>query len=79
MNLTIKIDLELISKGENSDLLYAYFGRFFEEVQVERDLAIKLGSRLTDAGFEQVEQRSVVIPVGEWPSTECKLIMHIYI
>ncbi|OBZ82349.1 Demethylmenaquinone methyltransferase [Choanephora cucurbitarum] len=64
-------NLEVVSQGESTDILYAYFQRFFDEVQVERDLATKLGSHIENAGFEQVQQRSIVIPVGEWSKTEC--------
>ncbi|KAF1799294.1 S-adenosyl-L-methionine-dependent methyltransferase, partial [Mucor lusitanicus] len=62
--------LVIESEGPCSRKLHGWFDVFFNEIQVDRDIAKKLGGHLVRAGFIDINKQSVAIPLGEWCSTE---------
>ncbi|GAN11017.1 type 11 methyltransferase [Mucor ambiguus] len=58
------------SEGPCSRKLHAWFDVFFNEIQVDRNIAKKLGGHLVRAGFVDINKQSITIPLGEWCSTE---------
>lgn len=72
---TIALGIE--SNGPSSKKLHAWFDVFFNEIQVDRNFARKLGGYLVRAGFININKQSVAIPIGEWCSTECMYIIYI--
>jgi hypothetical protein len=79
MALTFSIALGIESNGPFSKKLYKWFDVFFNEIQVDRNIARKLEKHLASAGFIDIDKQSVAIPLGEWCSTECMYILLIYI
>lgn len=76
-NFTV-LALVIESEGPCSRKLHGWFDVFFNEIQVDREIAKKLGGHLVRAGFIDINKQSVAIPLGEWCSTECTLlILHI--
>lgn len=63
------------SGGPSSRRLHDWFDVFFNEIQVDRNIAKKLGGHLVRAGFVDINKQSVAIPLGEWCSTECRLLV----
>lgn len=70
--------LGIESNGPFSKKLYKWFDVFFNEIQVDRNIARKLERHLVSAGFIDIDKQSVAIPLGEWCSTECMYILPIY-
>jgi hypothetical protein len=49
-----------------------YFVTFFDEMEIDRGIAEKLGDLLKFSGFHSIEQTRYTIPVGEWPTAKGK-------
>ncbi|KAI9486500.1 MAG: S-adenosyl-L-methionine-dependent methyltransferase [Benjaminiella poitrasii] len=57
------------SAGPYNIILHKLFDRFFNELQVDRTISIKLGGYLEQAGYVDISQYKELIPLGEWCST----------
>ncbi|KAL7311964.1 hypothetical protein PS15m_009670 [Mucor circinelloides] len=62
--------LVIESEGPCSRKLHGWFDVFFNEIQVDREIAKKLGGHLVRAGFIDINKQSIAIPLGEWCSTD---------
>lgn len=58
------------SYGPNGDKLYDWYDRLYKEIKVDRQVAEKLGTYLDNVGFDSIEERSIVMPFGEWGPTQ---------
>jgi hypothetical protein len=70
--------LRLESQGEMSQQLDKYFVAFFDEMEIDRGIAEKLGDLLKFSGFHSIEQTRYTIPVGEWPTAKGKKVSPIF-
>ncbi|KAI8646987.1 S-adenosyl-L-methionine-dependent methyltransferase, partial [Parasitella parasitica] len=62
--------LTIQSDGPCGKKLHKWFDVFFDELEVDRNIATKLGAHLVRAGFDDINKDAVVLPLGEWCSTE---------
>ncbi|KAI8881471.1 hypothetical protein K501DRAFT_188896, partial [Backusella circina FSU 941] len=58
------------SQGKNMAQLDTYFAAFFNEMEIDRNIAEKLGDLLEFSGFNSIEKTAYTIPVGDWPAAK---------
>lgn len=63
------IGLCIEAQGPCTSRLDDCFDRFFRNARVDREIASKLGQYLADAGFQDIDEQSIGVPLGEWGST----------
>ncbi|CEP14464.1 hypothetical protein [Parasitella parasitica] len=63
-------DRNFKSMGPNLTVLEQWSDRFYEVVKLDRNTSSELGSYLTNAGYTNVKEESIELPIGEWPDSK---------
>ncbi|KAI7901530.1 S-adenosyl-L-methionine-dependent methyltransferase [Cokeromyces recurvatus] len=63
-------DANFESMGPNLTLLEQWADRVYEAIQFDRQTNKDLGLFLRDAGYVNVKEESIQLPIGEWPESK---------
>ncbi|CAO3607087.1 unnamed protein product [Mucor fragilis] len=63
-------DTNFKSMGPNLTILEQWSDRFYEAIKVDRNTNGELGSYLKNAGYTDVKEKSIELPIGEWPDSK---------
>lgn len=69
-NADSSTDTNFKSMGPNLTILEQWSDRFYEAIKVDRNTNGELGSYLKNAGYTDVKEKSIELPIGEWPDSK---------
>ncbi|KAF7725985.1 hypothetical protein EC973_009131 [Apophysomyces ossiformis] len=62
-------ELQMYSPGPHLDRFDRWFDKFFENVNIQRNVVKEIGQFLSACGFTVMDERTIELPLGEWCST----------
>lgn len=60
--------------GPKLTILEQWSDRFYEAIKVDRNTNSELGSYLKNAGYTNVNEKSIELPIGEWPDSKGNIL-----
>lgn len=76
--ITFLLDTNFKSMGPNLTILEQWSDRFYEIIKLDRNTNSELASYLKNAGYTNVREKSIELPIDEWPDSEGKKQKKLY-
>jgi hypothetical protein len=68
----LKIDLLFKSPGPFLSQVNEWYQTAAKSIDVDPDYTLYIPEYLKESGFVDINEKIVDIPIGEWPSDDCK-------